>query len=94
LTVAIISTPDFNAATAGITGACFGDAEDASQRTCVEVHGAPHAVDVNKDKLLDLVFHFNALATGIDMGDATACIKGTTTDGIGFYGCDRVTPVP
>jgi hypothetical protein len=94
LTVAILSTPDFDAVASGVTEACFGDAEDASQRTCVEVHGAPHAVDVNKDKLLDLVFHFNALATGIDMGDATACIKGTTTDGIGFYGCDRVTPVP
>jgi hypothetical protein len=94
VTVALLRTADFNPVAAGVTGACFGDAEDASQRTCVEVHGGPHAVDVNKDKLLDLVFHFGALATGIDMGDATACIKGMTADGIGFYGCDRVTPVP
>jgi hypothetical protein len=48
---------------------------------------------VNKDKKKDLVFHFETQATGIDLGDTTACLKGTTTDGIGFFGCDAVTPL-
>ena len=61
-------------------------------RTCSEAHGAPHVTDVDKDKDKDLSFHFTVAETGIDLGDTSACIKGTTSDGIGFYGCDRVTP--
>ena len=96
VTVAIISGGGFDATTLNVATACFGDAEDASQRTREEVHGVAHKEDADKDKDkdLDIVFHFQVLATGIDLGDTTACLKGTTTNGIGFYGCDMVTPVP
>jgi hypothetical protein len=53
-----------------------------------------HLVDADRDRDIDLVFHFHSLLTGIDAGDTTACLKGTTTDGIGFYGCDLITIVP
>jgi hypothetical protein len=94
VSVGILSGAGFDATTFDVSSACFGDTEDPGQRTCTEVHGAPHLVDADKDKDLDLMFHFDSLATGIDLGDTTACLKGTTSDGVGFYGCDRVTPVP
>jgi hypothetical protein len=40
-----------------------------------------------------LLFHYSVLETGIDLGDATACLRGTTEDGNGFYGCDAVSPM-
>jgi hypothetical protein len=92
VTVAILSEPGFDATALNVASACFGDAEDASQRTCEEAHGTVHVEDVDKDKDDDLAFHFEVLATGIDMTDTTACLKGTTSDGTGFYGCDVVTP--
>jgi uncharacterized repeat protein (TIGR01451 family) len=94
VTVAILSEPGFDATTLNVASACFGDAEDASQRTCEEAHGHVHVKDADGDGDNDLVFHFEVLATGIDMTDTTACLKGTASDGTGFYGCDVVTPVP
>ena len=93
VSVAILTTNTLDASTLSVATACFGDAEDLSQRTCAEAHGHPHVEDVNKDKKKDLLFHFEATATGIDLGDTTACMRGMTTDGIGFYGCDTVKPL-
>ncbi|MET0713438.1 MAG: DUF11 domain-containing protein [Mycetocola sp.] len=93
VSVAILSTATFAAPSLNVATQCFGDAEDPSQRTCAEAHGQVHVQDVNKDKRQDVLFHFEAKATGIDLGDTTACLKGTTTDGTGFYGCDTVKPV-
>jgi Domain of unknown function DUF11 len=90
VSVAILSTPTFAATSLNVVTQCFGDAEAPSERTCVESHGLVHVQDVNKDKRQDLLFHFAAKATGIDLGDTSACLKGTTTDGTGFYGCDSV----
>jgi hypothetical protein len=92
VTIAILTTSTFDATSLTVADACFGDAEDASQRNCAEIHGKAHVADVDKDKDVDLVFHFSVPATGIDLGDTTACLKGTTTVGIGFYGCDAVRP--
>jgi hypothetical protein len=94
VTVAIISEPGFDATTLNVASACFGDAEDPSQRICEEVHGRVHVEDVDRDGDADLLFHFSVPATGIDVDDTTACLKGTTSSGTGFYGCDVVTPVP
>ena len=94
VTVAILTTADFDATTLDVATACFGDAGDPSQRTCDEAHGQVHLVDADRDRDIDLVFHFHSLLTGIDAGDTSACLKGTTTDGIGFYGCDLITIVP
>jgi hypothetical protein len=93
VTVAILTTPTFDATTLNVATACFGDAEDPSQRTCAEAHGVVHVEDVDKDKDRDLVFHFSAPDAGIDLGDTTACLRGMETNGTGFYGCDTVRPV-
>ena len=93
VSVAILSTATFAATSLNIATQCFGDAETPSQRSCAESHGTVHVQDVNKDKRADLLFHFDARATGIDLGDRTACLRGTTTNGTGFYGCDTVKPI-
>ena len=94
VTVAILTGAGFNATSLNIATACFGDAGDASQRTCDETHGQVHVADADKDRDFDLLSHFDGGATGIDAGDTSACLRGTTTGGIGFYGCDLITVVP
>jgi uncharacterized repeat protein (TIGR01451 family) len=94
VSVAILSEDGFDATTLDVVTACFGDAEEPGQRTCDEAHGQVHLEDADKDKDIDLVFHFSVGSTGIDPGDSTACLKGTTADGTGFYGCDAITIVP
>jgi hypothetical protein len=91
--VAILSTPTFDARTVVATSVCFGDAGNASQRDCTEAHGKRHVADVNGDGRLDLLFHFEVKETGIDPGDTTACLTGTTREGVDVEGCDSITIV-
>lgn len=92
ITVAVVSTPDFDAADIEPGTVCFGDADTPAERTCTEVHGRGHLIDVNRDRRPDLVLHFEVTETGIDLGDTRACLKGRTTGNIGVYGCDAVAP--
>jgi hypothetical protein len=85
--VAILSVPGFNAAQVAVNTICFGDAEAPDQRDCSEVHGRAHLVDVDKDRDLDMLLHYEVIETGIDKGDTTACVKGELVDGTGIYGC-------
>lgn len=89
--VAILTTPTFNALTVNPLSACFGDSGAPSQRDCTESHGRGHNEDVDRDRDIDLMLHFDAGENGIDAGDVTACLIGRTFAGIGVYGCDRVT---
>ena len=91
--VAILSTPTFDARTVVATSVCFGDAGNASQRDCTEAHGKRHVADVNGDGRLDLLFHFEVKETGIDPGDTTACLTGTTHTGVHVEGCDSIRTV-
>ncbi len=88
--VAILSTSTFDARTLVATSVCFGDAEDAGQRDCSEAHGKGHITDVNGDGRLDLLLHFEVRETGIDRGDTTACLTGTTRGGVDVEGCDSI----
>lgn len=90
VTVAILSTPTFDARTVDPSSVCFGDGDTPAERSCAEVHGRGHLIDVNNDKVPDLVLHYDVLSTGIDPQDAKACLKGKTTSGTGIYGCDAV----
>jgi hypothetical protein len=92
VTVAILSTPDFDATTVDASSVCFGDAEDPTQRDCTEAHGTGHVEDFDRDGDLDMVLHYESLETGIDLGDTQACLIGEDLDGIGIYGCDSVVP--
>ena len=90
VSVAILTTDDFDATSADLLSACFGDAEAPAQRTCTEEHGTGHLEDVNKDHRPDLLLHFEVRATGIDPGDTNACLTARTRDGIGLYGCNAI----
>lgn len=96
IAVAILSTSGFDATTIQPSSVCFGDgdAASASERTCTEQHGQGHLEDVNKDRLPDLLMHFEVAATGIDPDDSRACLLARTTAGVGLYGCDAITTRP
>jgi hypothetical protein len=57
LTVAVVTTPTFDATTVRVSTVCFGDAETPTERACIEKHGTGHFEDVNKDGRLDLLLH-------------------------------------
>ncbi len=58
--------------------------------------GARHEAveDVNGDGLADLVSHHPVRDTGIAPGDTQACLRGATSEGVVFQGCDAVRTVP
>jgi len=94
LPVAILTTSDLDAAVVIASTLCFGDAEDPAERNCTEAHGKGHLEDVDRDGDLDLVLHFDTRRTGIDAGDARACLTGRTLDGTAIEGCDAVRTTP
>jgi hypothetical protein len=85
--VAILTVPGFNANQVDVATICFGDSGTPAQRDCSEAHGKAHFVDVDKDRDIDLLLHFEVAATGIDAGDTTACLIGRLQNGSGIYGC-------
>src|SRR5262249_5709239 len=86
--VALLTTPDFDAASADVNAMCFGDGDAPAERVCAERHGRGHLMDVDRDGDLDLLLHYVVEETGIDAGDSRACVIGHTANGVGFYGCD------
>ena len=94
ISVAILTSATFDATTVDPSSVCFGDAEDPSQRDCTEAHGRGHIQDVDKDGDLDLVLHYEAGQTGIDLGDTQACLTGRTFDGMAIRGCDSIKVLP
>jgi hypothetical protein len=90
IVVAILSASDFDATTVDVSTTCFGDAEEPDERACHTRPGQDHVRDVDKDGLDDLVLHYGLAHTGIDRGDRRACVKGRTTAGVGFFGCDSI----
>jgi hypothetical protein len=88
--VAILTTSSFDAATIDPSTVCFGDAGSAAERSCTEAHGTGHLLDVTKDKIADLLLHFQASLTGIDPKDVSACLTAVTTTGVHVYGCDTI----
>jgi hypothetical protein len=88
--VAILTTSSFDATTIDPSSVCFGDDGSAPQRNCAEAHGTGHLLDVTKDKIVDLLLHYEVIQTGIDPGDTSACLTAVTTAGIHVYGCDTV----
>ena len=88
--VAILLASGFNPSVVDPASVCFGDAEDPAARTCQEVHNTGHREDVDKDKDIDLLLHYETRKTGIDAGDTSACLIGTTLAGRTIVGCDSV----
>jgi hypothetical protein len=88
--VAILLASGFNPVVVDPASVCFGDAEDPPARTCQEVHNTGHREDADKDRDIDLLLHYETRKTGIDVGDTSACLTGTTFAGRTIVGCDAV----
>ena len=94
ISVAVLSTSDFDARTIDPDTVCFGDAEDPTQRDCTEVPGRTAVLDMNHDRVPDLLLQFNTEESGIDPGDSQACLTGRTLDGTPIAGCATIVGIP
>ena len=88
--VAVLTTPRFDARTVNFTSICFGSPTNAAARTCTEVHGTAHVLDVDKDRDLDMLLHYDVLRAGLRAGDTQACLTGRTMSGRTILGCDAI----
>jgi hypothetical protein len=86
ISVAILTTEDFDAATVDPETVVFAGAEPKNY--------ALENVDRKKgDKDIDLVLHFETQETDIAPGNDAACLTGQTYDGTPIIGCDSVRTV-
>ncbi|MFH1219255.1 MAG: PKD domain-containing protein [Candidatus Eisenbacteria bacterium] len=79
---------DFDATKVDPTSGRFGPS------AAREIHGKGHIQDVDGDRDLDMVFHFETLQTGIQPGDREACLTAKTLSGDQVRGCDAIVTVP
>lgn len=87
VTVAIITTDDFDAVKVDPLSVTFGP------RRAAEAHGKGHLEDVDNDGDLDLLLHFDTEDTGIQCGDTSATLVGKTFDKQMIAGSDSIVPV-
>jgi DNA-binding beta-propeller fold protein YncE len=93
ITVAILTTEDFDATTVDHTTVLF---EGASETHVDKKAGVArrHEEDVDGDGDVDLVFHFRNGDTAIDCGATEATLTGETFEGRAITGTDAVRTVP
>lgn len=90
--VVIFTTDEFDAANVDHTTVRFGP--NGASEAHVNPHGViRHVEDVDDDGDMDLVFHFRRGETGIQCGDTTARLWGTTIDGYDFEAYDTIRTV-
>ncbi len=82
--VAILTTEDFDATTVDPGLVRFGPGE------ATEKHGVGHIEDVDSDGDGDVVYHFPTEDSGIQCGDTTATLTGTTFGGQPVMGSDSI----
>ena len=84
--VAILTTADFDASNVDAGTVRFGPDEAQAVHSALE--------DVDGDGDIDMILHFDTLATGIATGDTQAELVGETFGGIAIHGIDSVRTVP
>ncbi len=91
IAVAILSSPDFDAAAqTDASSLTFGrTGDEASLTSC-----SPVPVDVNFDGRNDLLCHFATQLTGFVRGVAQGILRGITVDGAAIAGADSIQLVP
>ncbi len=89
ITVAILTTDDFDATTVDHTTVTF---EGASETHVDKKSGLPrrHEEDVDGDEDTDLVLHFRLGETGLDCGSTDGTLEGETFGGQAIEGTDAV----
>jgi hypothetical protein len=87
ITVAMLTTPDFDATGADPSSVRFGPGG------ATEAHERGHPEDVDGDGDTDLVLHFRTPATGIACGDTEASLTGETLAGEPIRGSDTFKTV-
>lgn len=90
ISIAILTTDTFDATAVDPSTVCFGDDADPSQRDCTEAHNRGHLADVDADGDKDMLLHFDIAQTGIDAGDTSACLSGSTFPGDPIEGCGAI----
>lgn len=93
LAVAILTTDDFDATTVDHTTVTF---EGASETHLNKKTGEPrrHEQDVDKDRDIDLVFHFRLGDTDLTCGSTEGTLIGETFGGQHIRGTDALRPIP
>jgi hypothetical protein len=87
ITVAILSSPTFDATTVDPLSVKFGPGE------ALALHGKGSLVDVNGDGLSDLVLHFKTQETGIKCGQIFAYLTAKTNSGQAVAGFDLIQTI-
>ncbi|HWJ81490.1 MAG TPA: hypothetical protein VNS55_04560 [Nocardioides sp.] len=59
-----------------------------------ESHGRVHLEDVDRDGDTDGVLHAAGRQIPVTTSTTELCVRGTTSDGLSFFGCDHVVVVP
>lgn len=91
--VAILSAANFDAPSqidrASLTFGPTGNEESL-------VSCSSKSKDFNRDRLLDLICHFDAVQAGFQCGDTDGILRGQTEDGVPIEGSDtvRIAPCP
>jgi hypothetical protein len=95
VTVAILTTSDFNATTVDGKTVRWGKLGVSPDQLANEIHGdgSGHIEDANRDGFPDLVLHFDTSKSHLTTADTQACLQGQTVGGERIFGCDDVKPV-
>jgi hypothetical protein len=92
ITVAILTTQDFNALNVDYTSVRF---QNASELHVSKIAGVPikHEEDVDLDGDIDLVFHFALKNTNLNCSSNIGEINGMLINGMKFFGLDAIRMV-
>ncbi len=91
IAVAILGSPAFDATLVNPSSVLFGDATPVPE-TPVEPNF--QIKDVNQDKVLDMVLHFNIQEIGVVPGDTSETLTGETFAGQAFAATDSIEVIP
>jgi hypothetical protein len=88
--IVYLSDATFDATTIDPATACFGSADEPSQRICGAYWNLKIPFDFDLDGKKDVMLIFPTTPSGIEPGDEVACATALTPNGVLVEGCDRI----